>query len=167
MRIAALFLLLVPIAEIAMFVVVGREIGVLGTLGLLIGAGVLGALVLRWQGLRLVAAARADLAAGRMPAETIVHGALLALAGLFLLLPGFLSDIAAFLLLLPPVRGLVVSGVRRNITVVSQGARTTASWTSSRAGSGVLDLEADEYERRGGGHSPWSGEDGPPRIGGA
>lgn len=177
MRFAALIplmLLLVPIAEIAMFIVVGREIGVLWTLALLIGAGLAGAALLRFEGLRLLTAARADIAAGRMPAATIVHGAFLALAGLFLLLPGFLSDIVAFLLLLPPVRALLVRLVARNMTVVTRAGATTASWSSAGAGAGgrtggpaVIDLEAVEVDRDGDRTgSPWRASDDPPRLGG-
>lgn len=166
MRLAPLIplaLLLVPIAEIATFIVVGREIGVLATIGLLIGAGLVGTLMLRLQGFRLITAARADMAAGRMPAETIVHGAFLALAGLFLLLPGFLSDIVAFLLLLPPVRALLVSQMKRRMTVVTSADGTTTRWTSGGDGR-TIDLEAVEVERPDGTASPWR-DDEPPRIG--
>lgn len=173
MRLAALLplmLLLVPIAEIATFIVVGREIGVLWTLALLIGAGLAGAALLRFEGLRLLTAARAELAAGRMPAATMVHGAFLALAGLFLLLPGFLSDIVAFLLVLPPVRGLLVRLVARSMTVVTREGTTTASWSSGGgrgAGPAVIDLEAVEVERRDDdGGSPWRAPHEPPRLGG-
>lgn len=170
MRLPPLFLLLLlalPILEIATFIAVGREVGILWTLLLLLAAGAGGVMLLRLQGLALLRRVQADMNAGRMPADSLIQGAMLALAGLFLLLPGFLSDIAAFLLLLPPIQAIATSWFRRNMRIVETASGFTAT-SQRRMDDGVVDLDPDEFEvhngKPGDPTSPWSGGGEPPRI---
>lgn len=162
MKIPFLFLLFLayPMAEIATFILVGREFGVLGTLALLIGAGLVGIQLLRWQSFSLVTRVKADIDRGELPADQVLHGMLMALAGLFLLLPGFLSDILAFALLVPAVRNVFIRLMRSRMTVVS-----TTRGPAGRA-PGVIDLDDDDFadiSPPGGDPSPWRpGE--PPRL---
>jgi UPF0716 protein FxsA len=161
LRFLPLLLLLWPIVEIAVFIWVGGRIGLLWTLALIILAGVVGTALVRIQGLGLIRSIRADLDAGRLPADSILHGALVAVAGVLLVVPGFLSDIPGFLLLLPPVRAMLVRVMRANATVV-----TTYAGTARRRGpaQGVVDLDPEDYARRGDGASPWSGPGDPPAL---
>jgi UPF0716 protein FxsA len=99
-----LLLLVIPLLEVAAFIAVGREIGIVATLLLLLAAGAAGTLLLRVQGLTTLMRARTRLAAGEPPVAEAFDGICLALAGVLLVLPGFLSDLMALLLLLPPVR---------------------------------------------------------------
>jgi UPF0716 protein FxsA len=112
-RIAGAGALLLPIVELAVLIQVGSRIGVGITLLLLLAAAVAGSLVLRQVGTdairRLGAASGRDpattpLGPGRPPAES----ALVVIAGLLLLVPGFLSDVAALVLLVPAVRRALV-----------------------------------------------------------
>ncbi|WP_181703457.1 FxsA family protein [Chthonobacter albigriseus] len=170
MKLKPLIILLVlalPILEIATFIAVGREIGILWTLALLLVAGIAGTAVIRLQGVQLIRRLQADVNAGRVPAESLVQGALLALAGFFLLLPGLLTDVLAFILLMPPLRKLAAAWLRRNMTVVetAAGFRATAG---SRGPSGVVDLDPDEFEVKDrdpdAPPSPWSEGREPPRL---
>jgi UPF0716 protein FxsA len=95
---------LVPIAEIYVIIQVGQEIGALWTVLLLIADSLIGAWLLSWQGRRAWAAFQAALAEGRMPHREVLDGVLVVLGGAFLLTPGFLTDIAGLLLLIPPTR---------------------------------------------------------------
>jgi UPF0716 family protein affecting phage T7 exclusion len=115
-------LLLLPILELAVLIQVGGHIGVGRTLLLLLAGGVAGSLVLRQVGAaairRLTAASGrgptavpVPPAAGRPPAET----ALVIVAALLLIVPGFLSDVAALVLLLPPVRRALVRRVGETV----------------------------------------------------
>lgn len=162
MKIPFLFLLILayPMAEIATFILVGRELGVLGTLAVLIGAGLVGILLLRWQSFALVTRVKADIDRGELPADKVLHGMLMAVAGLFLLLPGFLSDILAFALLVPAVRSAFIRLMRTRMTVIS----TTRG--PVRAQPGVIDLDDADFEDvspAGRDPSPWRpGE--PPRL---
>lgn len=95
---------LVPILEIATFVVVGSHIGVLATLLLVMATSVAGAALLRIQGLGTLARIRAQVDRGALPDRELAHGAMIFVAGLLLLMPGFLTDVVGLLLFIPPVR---------------------------------------------------------------
>ena len=94
----------VPLAELAVILWVGEHLGVLDTIGLLILCSVIGAVVVRRQGLGVWRRARAQLDAGRLPAAELLDGVLVLAAGALLLTPGFLTDGLGFLLLTPPAR---------------------------------------------------------------
>lgn len=102
-----LLLLLVPVVELFVLIQVGREIGVLATLGALVLMGLLGAWLAKRQGVSVVRRARRQVEAGRPPAREALDGVLILFAGGLLLLPGFVSDVLAIALLLPPVRAAV------------------------------------------------------------
>ena len=101
----------VPIIEIALFVTVGSWIGLWGTLAIVLGTGVLGLSVIRGQGLRAVTDIRREAKMLQNPARPLADGVLVALAGVLLVLPGFLTDTLGLLLLLPPLRRLVMAAV--------------------------------------------------------
>ena len=101
-------ILALPIVEIALFIVVGGEIGLWPTLGLVILAAVAGVALMRRQGLRTRERLAASLEAGGGPGEPLAHGALIFVAGLLLLIPGFFTDAVGLLLLLPPVRARLI-----------------------------------------------------------
>ena len=77
-----LFLLLLPLLEIAGFVIVGREVGALATVGLVILSSVVGSLLLRHQGFGVMARVRAEMDAGRDPSRQLAHGAMIVLAAI-------------------------------------------------------------------------------------
>ncbi len=139
-----LFILAFPIVEIAAFIVVGSEIGVLATLGLILASAVLGVVLVRIQGLGTIERIRAVLDRGGSPGRELVHAVMIVVAGILLIIPGFVSDIVGLLLFLPPVRdvGWRLLRSRLHVTTVSG-----AGWSSQRrARDGVVDLDAHEYE---------------------
>lgn len=95
---------LVPIAEIGLFIEVGGILGLWPTLGIVVLTAVLGTALLRAQGLAAFSRAQASMAEGRLPVEEVVHGFCLVIAGALLLTPGFLTDTIGFLLFVPAVR---------------------------------------------------------------
>lgn len=105
-RLALLFVT-VPLAELALLVWVGRRMGLLPTVALVVVTGIAGAALARWQGLATLARFRAALDAGRLPHAELVEGMLILVAGAVLLTPGLLTDVGGFLLLVPPVRRFV------------------------------------------------------------
>lgn len=108
-RILPLALLVLALVEIAVFIVVGRAIGVAPTLGLVLLAGVAGIVLLRSQGFGVMRRIREDVNAGIMPGDALADGAMILLAGILLIIPGFVTDIVGLLLFLPAVR----RGLRR------------------------------------------------------
>lgn len=98
--------------EIALFVTVGGRIGLLASLAVIFGTAALGGLVLRRAGARAAGEFRAAMAGIGRPEIALGDHALVLLAGVLLILPGFLGDSAGLLLLLPPVRALIGRGAR-------------------------------------------------------
>ncbi|MGA7827204.1 MAG: FxsA family protein [Geobacteraceae bacterium] len=98
-----LFLLftVVPIIEIWLLIKVGRVIGALPTVGLLLAISLVGAWLAKSQGLRTIAAIRDELAAGRLPAARLLDGAMILAGGVLLLTPGFFTDFLGLFFLFP------------------------------------------------------------------
>ena len=107
MALLLLFLTL-PIVEIALFILVGGWIGLWPTLGIVIVSAVAGATLMRVQGMQTLDRLRARLEAGEDPSGPLFNGALLLVAGMLLLTPGFFTDALGLLLLLPPVRSALI-----------------------------------------------------------
>ncbi|EGV16655.1 FxsA family protein [Thiocapsa marina] len=115
-----LFLLIVigiPMIEIYIMIQVGSEIGAFPTIALAIFTAIVGIWLVRHQGFGLLARVREITDRGEVPALEVLDGALLLVAGLFLLLPGFLTDTIGFLLLVPPLRQWIVGRYVRVIPV--------------------------------------------------
>jgi UPF0716 protein FxsA len=151
-----LFLLALPLIEIAGFVVVGRQIGVLPTLALVLAMGILGALLLRVQGFGVMTRIRKEMQAGRDPSRDLAHGVMVLLAGVLLLIPGFVTDILGLLLFLPPVRDLAWRFLSARVDI-STGFSGVAGFSKpgGRARGKTIDLDEDEYSARPGPDSPW------------
>jgi len=136
--------LLLPLAEIATFVAVGSRIGVLATIGLVVASGVLGMLLLRIQGFGALQRIRAMTETGGSPGREMVHGAMIVMAAILLILPGFLTDVAGLLLFIPPVREIAWRFLRGRITVSASTGGFTRTYRDDR----VIDLDRDDYSRR-------------------
>lgn len=93
-----------PLIEIYLLIQVGSELGALPAIGLLILAAVLGVLLLRWQGFNLARRLRETVARGEPPALEALKSVMILGSGILLLVPGFLTDAIALLLLIPWVR---------------------------------------------------------------
>jgi UPF0716 protein FxsA len=96
--------ILIPVAEFALLIEVGRRLGTIDTLILIFGTGILGAYLARMEGFRILTRIQKDLAEGRMPAEQMLDGLLVLIAGIVLITPGLLTDLAGLLLLIPVTR---------------------------------------------------------------
>jgi UPF0716 protein FxsA len=103
-----LFLLFVvaPVAELYVIVQVSDAIGFLETLVLLVVVAAVGAALIKREGLRVWRRFNEQMAAGKVPEKELADGVLLLIAGALMLAPGFVSDIVALLLVLPPTRAV-------------------------------------------------------------
>jgi UPF0716 protein FxsA len=106
-RIMPILFLVVPILEIAVFILVGQQIGLGLTLALILATAVIGVILLRQQGFHVLERLREDVNAGRTPAATMAHGVMVLVAGVLLLTPGFVTDAIGLLLFVPAVRDWV------------------------------------------------------------
>ncbi|MGQ0773350.1 MAG: FxsA family protein [Pseudonocardiales bacterium] len=114
-----LILLVAAVVELVVLIAVGNAIGVLATIGLLILASLVGAALLRREGTRTLVAFNEALRTRRPPHRELIDGMLIAAAAVFIVVPGFVSDVLGLLLLLPPTRALVR---RRMLRSAERGA---------------------------------------------
>jgi UPF0716 protein FxsA len=98
---------IVPIIEVWLLIKVGRVIGALPTVAILLAISLVGAWLARSQGFRTVVAIRDELAAGRLPAAHFLDGALILAGGILLLTPGFFTDFIGLFFLVPATRKLL------------------------------------------------------------
>ncbi len=144
-----LFLVFVvtPIVELAVIVQVAGSAGVLNTIGLLVLVSVVGAWLVRREGLGILRRAQREAAAGRIPGREIIDGLLVLGAGALMLTPGFVTDAVGLALLFPPTRALVRAVATRRLTrsTANGGTTFTYGWRGETVfGGGVLD--ADSWE---------------------
>lgn len=135
--------IIMPIAEMAVLIQVGGMIGVLNTVGLVLLTAVIGAWLLRQQGLATLLRANQRMNSGELPAKEVAEGLILAVGGALLLTPGFITDAVGFLCLMPGTRHWLAGQALKRMIVAGQ----------SRS-SGF-------YFRAGGGTNPFGGGENP------
>ena len=149
-------LLIVPILEIVVFVVVGGEIGVLWTIGLVLLTAVLGSILLRIEGIRTFVQIRNKMNAGQVPGEELAKGAMILVAGVLLLTPGFITDSIGFALFVPFVRKLIWIFLAERIIVKNfNGHQSSDHYNNGNKNSDVVDLDPEEFHEDPNIHSPW------------
>lgn len=132
--------LLLPFIEIAGFIWVGGQIGILATLAAIVLSAFVGIAIVRWQGLGMVLDSRAMMARGEVPARQFADMMMIGIAGMLLVIPGFVTDAMGFMLLIPPVRGWLYHLMSRNMVVVStyRPSQPSPAYKS-------IDLDDDDY----------------------
>ncbi|QND16840.1 membrane protein FxsA [Rhizobium leguminosarum bv. trifolii] len=156
------FILLLPLAEIAGFVVVGRAIGLWLTLALVMLGFVLGVILLRRQGIGILRRMSSEGRNGVMPGRDLLRPAMNVIASLLLIIPGFLTDIIAILILIPPVRDLVWRAIANRFVVVNAKGGSSSDpqpdFRDRKPNAKVVDLDEEDYHREPDRNSPWSGK---------
>jgi len=99
-----LLFIVIPAVELVLLIEVGKQIGTLPTIGLIVATGFIGATLARYQGLAVLARLRSEVGAGQLPGDVLIDGVLILVAGALLVTPGVLTDAVGFLLLIPPTR---------------------------------------------------------------
>lgn len=117
MGVFLLLFIVMPIAEMAILIKVGTLIGALNTVGLVLLTAVIGAALLRHQGLATLLRANQRLNSGELPAREVAEGLILAVGGALLLTPGFVTDGIGFLCLLPGSRHWLASQALKRMVV--------------------------------------------------
>ncbi|ENM3756640.1 FxsA family protein [Vibrio cholerae] len=107
----------VPVIEIALFIQVGGVLGVWPTIALVLLTAIVGASLVRSQGLQTLLTVQQRLAQGQLPAQQILEGVMLAVAGVLLLTPGFFTDILGMLVLLPAPRAYLAKQLMSRVMV--------------------------------------------------
>jgi len=99
--------IVVPVAELYVLIEVGKKIGSLTTIGIIIFTGILGAYLVKNQGFMILKKIQNDLNDGIMPGDSLIQGAIILAGGILLLTPGFVTDIAGFIFLIPVSRNVL------------------------------------------------------------
>ena len=107
-----LLFIFIPIIEIAIFITVGSNIGILNTIAIILLTAVIGIYFVRRQGLSLLFNAQRNMVQGIMPTEEIKGGIFLLISGLLLITPGFFTDCIGFLMFLKPVQDFISQKAR-------------------------------------------------------
>lgn len=112
-----LFLLftLVPFIELMLLIKLSQIHGLPTTVALIIATGVVGTMLVRWQGFMIMQRIRSEMAQGKPPTDALMDGAMILVAGALLITPGILTDIVGFLLLWPLFRSLVRKAFRNSV----------------------------------------------------
>ncbi|WP_160007528.1 FxsA family protein [Rhizobium sp. 18055] len=154
------FLLLLPLAEIAGFVLVGKTIGLWATLALVMLSFVAGMMLLRRQGIGILQRMSMEGRSGALPGRELLRPAMFVIAALLLIIPGFITDIIALLMFIPAVRDFGWNYVSRRFVVVGTAGnvRRPSQSPDRDGGSTVVDLDEGDYQRTPNGKSPWSGK---------
>ncbi|MEJ6708526.1 MAG: FxsA family protein [Amylibacter sp.] len=151
----------IPIIEIALFIQVGGWLGLWPTLAIVVLTAVIGTYLLRLQGMAELAKLQGSMSSGQSPVGPIANGALILVAGVLLLTPGFFTDAVGFALLTPPVRAVVIKWATAKFAGRSNVDFTHPHQTQARD-SGAVDgdyvvLDDDEPSRPG--NSGWTKRD--------
>ena len=154
-RLILLFTVL-PLVELSLLLRIGEWLGAGATIALVITTGVVGAWLARREGVRTWGRVQADVAAGRMPGEELLHALLVFIAGVVLVTPGVITDMAGLLLLIRPAREVVAGRIRKRLA-------GRMRFQTVGFGAGTSDWTVDPTAERSSG-GPESG--GPERSGG-
>jgi UPF0716 protein FxsA len=111
MNAAILFIIGIPAIEIYLMIKVGGVIGALNTILLIFFTAITGIYFAKMQGLSTIRSGLSQLIKNEIPVYEIISGAALAFASLLLILPGFLTDVIGFLLIIPFTRKMFISSI--------------------------------------------------------
>lgn len=158
--ILALLFLVVPIIELYVIVQVAQGIGVLETIALLLGISIIGAWLVKVQGLAAIARVQQSLMRAEAPTNPLVDGALTLFAAALLLTPGFVTDGVGLLMLFPPTRVVFRRPVVRALSkrVRAGRARIVGFGSPGSVADDVIDLDPVRDAERRFGRPPREGE---------
>ncbi|MAW39459.1 MAG: membrane protein FxsA [Kiritimatiellaceae bacterium] len=104
-----------PILELVLLFEVHGIVGFLPTVLLVFATGIVGATLVRQQGIQTLFNIRQELALGNLPAPQMIDGIMILISGAFLITPGLLTDTLGFALLIPTVRTLIRKAILKRI----------------------------------------------------
>ena len=120
MRFLFLLFILLPILEMVVLIKVGSVIGAWNAVALVIISAFVGINIIRSQGFSNALKTREKLAAGESPAVEMLESLFIAVGGLLMIIPGFITDIAGILMLIPPLRRWLIKRWFRRIGMKAQ-----------------------------------------------
>ncbi|GAV20289.1 phage T7 F exclusion suppressor FxsA [Mariprofundus micogutta] len=142
LRIVFLLFITIPLLELWVLIEVGSGIGGLSTIALCLLTAALGGFLIRYQGLSTLVDAQKRMAHGEAPLDHGLHGLMIALSGILLFTPGFITDSIGFLLLFPPFRRFMIGRLPTQQIQSPHQARHNSS-----SGSDIIDVEVITHDK--------------------
>ncbi len=146
-----LLFIFVPIIEIGLFIQVGGILGLWPTIALVLITAFVGASLVRSQGLKTLMTLQSRMQQGELPAQQIVEGVMLAVSGILLLTPGFMTDAMGMIILLPKARALLAKYLMSKMVI-----KTAGNFTHGSFGQGPFGH--DPFQRPGDDSNTFEGE---------
>ena len=106
---------LLPMTELVLLIKIGRHIGLLNAILIVIATGIFGASLARWQGLTVIREVQNQLSVGIMPKEEILDGIIILAGGLLLLTPGLITDFIGLVAIIPITRKWIKYLVKKKL----------------------------------------------------
>ncbi len=97
----------IPVVELALLIKVGSVIGTLNTIIIVILTAIVGAYMVKLEGMVVMYRVQENMQQGIFPAEELINGMMILMAGALLLTPGFFTDVIGFLMVFPVSRGVI------------------------------------------------------------
>ena len=110
-----LFFIGIPLIEVMLFITIGKYIGLWNTIIIIIITGIIGAILVKSQGITILNKALGENKSNKIPIFSIFEGIAILIAGAFLLTPGFLTDTLGCILLIPKTRNLIISYITTHL----------------------------------------------------
>jgi UPF0716 protein FxsA len=142
-RLVLIFILL-PALDLLGLLFCSNMFGLLGfvlTVIAIVGSGLLGAFLARYQGLRCWIEFNRQLDRGESPTSAALHGILIFLAAVFLIFPGLLTDFLGLMLLIPPIRSLLISYLQLRFEKYRAGTNPRPRPNQPNPNNDVIDVE--------------------------
>lgn len=117
-------LLLIPLFDVMILVILGREIGAPLTVAIVVLTALVGLMLARFEGRRNLRRIEHDIGVGEVPTDNVLEGAMILAAGLLFLTPGLVTDAIALLALIGPTRRILRGWLKRFIIVPYLDRRT-------------------------------------------
>ncbi|MFB6353086.1 MAG: FxsA family protein [Halobacteriales archaeon] len=154
-------LLVIPLADILLLVWVAGQIGAAATVALVVLTALIGLLLVRAEGRHTLRKLQRRAAAGEVPTDELLDGALLVAAGAFLLTPGLVTDLVGLLLVVPLTRLPLRAAVKRWVAVPLLDRGTGGFVTGRVYTAGYPFGDDDSFDPFAGGGEPYGGGSGP------
>jgi UPF0716 protein FxsA len=142
MRFLFVLFVVLPVLEMWLLIEVGGLIGSLPTIGMVVFTAVVGAALLKQQGIETLTRAQQRLSSGQVPATEILEGLLLAVGGALLLTPGFITDTLGFVCLIGPLRQWLVGQLLKRGVMQVNNFQTTGFQSGSARFTGTDNADA-------------------------
>lgn len=153
-KLLALFII-VPLVELFLILQVGKFIGIMPTILIIVFTGTAGITIARRQGYQVINNIRTNLNQGKVPTDDLISAFLILVGGLTLLTPGFLTDVTGFLLILPGPRRIIASFVKKyfikylgnsKFNINYQDSTRTNYQEQNYQNDDFIDIEAEEVK---------------------